>query len=138
MKEEKVIGQIYKTKDYDMFTPLPGNRKLNLNHVSRLMLSFQRKYLVVPIIVNNDYMVVDGQHRLAAAKNLRYDVYYIIQDYHLPECHMLNEANEKYKPIDFLEGYISLGYPEYKRFQEFRDKYPFLSLHLCSIFLTGG
>ena len=75
-----VVYQVYKTNNYDIFKLMPNNRNVNLTHVGRLKLSFKEMYLISPIIVNSRMEIIDGQHRLHAAKELNLPIYYIIVD----------------------------------------------------------
>ena len=60
--------QIHSTCDLGIFKILEGNRNINLGHVERLVKSIQENgFLKMPIIVNDDFEVIDGQHRLMAA-----------------------------------------------------------------------
>lgn len=132
-------GEILSTTEYGLFHKLLGNRKIDEHHVMRLMDSMSQKQLIVPIIVNENLEIIDGQHRFEACRRLGLPIFYIgIEGYRLEECHILNANNRTYSIRDFLEGYAQLGYDEYKKVKEFSTKYPFLSLHLCQIYLTGG
>ena len=73
-----IAGQIHWTTDYDIFKQLLGNREINYNHVRRLIKSMQEEYLIVPIQVNEKMEVIDGQHRIAACKELGFPIYYMI------------------------------------------------------------
>lgn len=132
-------GEILKSDNYNLFHKLKGNRKINEAHVLALMQSLKQVQLIVPIIVNSKMEIIDGQHRYEACRRLELPIYYIgMEGYGIEECHILNANNRTYKPEDFLKGYTELGYEEYKKFSEFRLKYPFLSMHLCQIYLLGG
>lgn len=136
---KRVYGQILVTKDYGEFTFLLGNRDINELHVERLVKSISKHQLIVPIIVNDKMEIIDGQHRYEACKTLGFPLYYTIQEgYGLEECHTLNAVTKKYSAENFLQGYAALGKEEYVKFKEFRQTYPFLSIHLCQIYLTGG
>lgn len=70
---------IKKTKDYDIFTFREDNReKIDQAHVKRLAESIESRNLLElrPIIVNDKMEVIDGQHRLLAAKFLACEIYY--------------------------------------------------------------
>ena len=72
--------QIHSTYDLNVFKILEGNRNINLLHVERLVKSIEENgFLKMPIIVNKNYEVIDGQHRLEAAKKSKSMVYYIIE-----------------------------------------------------------
>jgi disulfide oxidoreductase YuzD len=74
--------EIKKTNNHKQFKILNGNRPIDSKHIKKLKESIQKKdYLFLhPIIVNEHSEVIDGQHRLQAAKELNLDIYYIKSD----------------------------------------------------------
>jgi len=71
-----------KTSDYDLFKSIVSNREVDERHVNRLIDAIDKKNLLHlhPIICNDQHEVIDGQHRLEAAKRLGAEVYYIIDN----------------------------------------------------------
>lgn len=127
---------IKKAHDYNLFKKLEGNRPVNEAHVRKLMLSMRKKDLQVPIMVNPNMEVIDGQHRLEARKRLILPVYYFIGgEYGLQEVQALNTQNKKWNVEDYLQSNLQLGNKEYEVYQWFRKKYGFdhsVSLQLLS------
>jgi hypothetical protein len=72
-----VESAIYKTTDYDIFKTLAENRPISVKQVGKLVREIQRKNMlhIKPIDVTADMEVVDGQHRLAAARELGVPIY---------------------------------------------------------------
>lgn len=70
---------IQATREYDKFLSLNFNRDKNKKHIEEIKLMLNRENLLHlhPIIVNQKWEVIDGQHRLEAAKELGIEVYYI-------------------------------------------------------------
>jgi hypothetical protein len=70
---------IHKTTDYDQFKFLESQR--NVTRTSAVLESIKQKNMLdlKPIICNKEKYVLDGQHRLLAAKQLRVPIYYIHQ-----------------------------------------------------------
>jgi hypothetical protein len=121
-----IVNQVLMTTDYDLFQNISGNRHINKLHLNRLKTSMQEKYLAVPIIVNDKYQIIDGQHRYEAAKDLGKPIYYIkIDGLKLPDIHRLNTNSKNWGADDYLDGYVELGYPEYIRYKAFKEKYKF-------------
>lgn len=111
---------IQKSKNYDIFKTLTGNRELNISHKEKLKKSFKENYLISPIIINEKYEIIDGQHRFNAARELGYYVYYIlIEGYSLEEVKMLNTNSKNWKREDYLNAYCDLGFEEYIKFKKF-------------------
>lgn len=122
----KISSQVHVTRDYFMFKELDGNRSLNLLHLKRLKESMNAHYLFSPIIVNEDYAVIDGQHRLHCAEELGLPVYYIVcEGYGLREVQVLNASSKNWNAEDYMEGYCDLGYKDYETYKEFRGTYGF-------------
>ncbi len=71
---------VYKTFDLEQFKPLHGNRQVNFAHVKRLVDSIKDNgYLLNPITVNKNNEVIDGQHRLEAAKQIHTFLWVIVE-----------------------------------------------------------
>jgi hypothetical protein len=112
------------TTDYGMFIRHDGNRKVNELNLNRLIKSMKKKTLISPIIVNESFEVIDGQHRLAALEKLQQPVYYVkVYGYGLPEMQILNSVSKNWTADDFMESYIDLGYEDYKKYKEFKLRY---------------
>ena len=58
--------QIKTTSNYNIFLHVIGNREINKANVNRLKESIKDIGLQVPILVNQNKAVVDGQHRTGA------------------------------------------------------------------------
>lgn len=131
-------NQINETYDYAMFRTLAGNRTVSRLHVRRLIDSFQESYLISPIIVNDKYEIIDGQHRFEAAKETGKPVYYIVApEYGLKEVQMLNENMKNWVKLDYLNAYCDLKYPEYLKLRNFMRKYTDFGIATSLIILTN-
>ena len=95
--------EVMTTTDYELFKILGGNRTIKPKHVIELKESFSKKYLISPILVNEEYEIIDGQHRYLAAQDLNLPIHYIIcKGYGLQEVQMLNSINKKWTAYDYL------------------------------------
>lgn len=122
----KLGDRVITTREYKIFKPLDGNRNTNPMHLKRLMESMKKAYLFSPIIVNEKYEVIDGQHRLYCAKKLNLPVYYIIcKGYGLREVQILNANSKNWSADDYLDGYCDLKIKDYVTYREFKKKYGF-------------
>jgi hypothetical protein len=84
------------------------------------------KYLFTVIIVNENYEIIDGQHRFEVIKELNLPMHYIICDgYGLNEVHLLNQNSKNWNSDDYLEAYCNLNYPHYLNYAIFKDRYKF-------------
>lgn len=73
------IPTIQKTRDYSIFKSVSFNREKNKRHIEQIKEMILKENLLHlhPILINEKMEVVDGQHRLEAAKDLNLDVFYI-------------------------------------------------------------
>lgn len=98
---------IQMTQDYSQFKTLKGNRPLDENHIKKLTKSIDvdNRLDLHPIIVNGDFEVIDGQHRLRVAQILNVPIYFIksenIESSHLVTCNVNQKSWE-------IETYINL------------------------------
>jgi len=99
---------IEKTKEYSQFKILDGNRPIEKYHIKKLIKSIENdnRLNLHPIIVNKDFYVIDGQHRLEAAKSLGVEIFFIqsenINDLHVIECNVNQKSWEVENYIDYF------------------------------------
>jgi hypothetical protein len=120
----EIVNTVYKTFDLDIFENIDGNRVPNLQHVKRLTDSIKTYGMKCnPILVNEKMQVIDGQHRLMAAKEAKTFVYYIILNgYTLSEVHTLNLNQKNWNKKDYMEGYANMGIEPYIKLKRFCEK----------------
>lgn len=129
--------KVYKTKDYSIFCALHGNRTYNLLHVKRLMQSFTNKHLISPIIVNENFQVIDGQHRLQASKEMDLPVYFIIiEGYGITDVQIYNINQKNWVKKDYLKMYCDQGIKEYLQFKKFMTDFPDFEIQASERILT--
>jgi len=120
---------IYKTKNYSIFKYLNCNRKIGSIRVKNLIESIKKEnYLHLEnITVNEDFEVLDGQHRLEAAKILDTEIYYTIikEDKDSEIIPLLNANQSPWILKDFLNFWVNNGKAEYIRLEEFMKKNKF-------------
>ena len=117
-------NQVHTTTDYFLFKPIDGNRNKNVLHLKRLKQSMEQNYLFTVIIVNENYEIIDGQHRFEIIEELGLPLHYIICDgYGLSEVHVLNQNSKNWQADDYLQGYCDLNYPQYIAFKNFCKKH---------------
>jgi hypothetical protein len=126
--------QIHSTNDLSVFKILEGNRNINLGNVERLVKSIEENgFLQMPIIVNENYEVIDGQHRLMAARKLNSIIYYHkVNNYDLKTAITLNRNQSNWSIADYIRSYCDLGYKDYIRLQEFYEANKDFGLMICA------
>lgn len=119
MKNEiKVWGQIYETKDYSMFKNIKGNRVLNKSNYAKLIKSFKKQQLIIPILVNNNFEIIDGQHRRAVCEELGLPIYYYIEGSYGREQLAMAQVSADWSNKDYLNAYLSEDNENYLWFND--------------------
>lgn len=123
-KPKVVERQIEITTEYEVFERMPGNRPVDEGHVADLMKRMRTKDLFTPIQINQNFEVIDGQHRLEARRRLGLPVpFFCVSDYGLEEVQELNAQQKKWSIEDFTNSFIERGNKEYQVYQWFRRQY---------------
>jgi len=136
MNNTESVVKVYETSDYAKFKVLKGNRPLKKAHLKFLKESIsEHGDLGTPIIVNENYYVIDGQHRREALKELNLPVQYIIKKgFTLDQVHVLNTNRKNWSLTEFMNCYADLGKKHYVKFKEFHRKYEFgISISLAIV-----
>lgn len=138
--QKQEVNKVYKTHDLSIFTQIDGNRVPNLQHIKRLADSIRVYGMKCnPILVNEKFQVIDGQHRLMAAKEADSFVYYIVVDgYSLNEVHTLNLNQKNWAKKDFMDGYANMGVESYIKLKAFVEKNDDFTFNDCIVFCQGG
>ena len=120
---------IHKTTDYDLFSYMEANRKINYNKVKKLTEEMRRGYIreASIITVNRNLQIIDGQHRFEALKELGKPIYYQVSDIvNNNALIVMNNFRNNWNDEDFLNAHLNSQNPEvreiYKELVNFRDK----------------
>ena len=91
------------TKDYKMFNFLDTNRKPNSKMIDKLIESIKEYGIQIPIIVNPNKYIVDGQHRFWALRSLNYSVPYIVSQTWKEDKHTIeiNNTGKRWTALDY-------------------------------------
>lgn len=129
--------KVYTTKDYSLFTAMKGNRDINPLHLARLKESMSKNVLTTIIIVNDNYEIIDGQHRFTVSKELGLPINYIVcENYGLKEVQILNTNMKSWTIGDYVDGFCDLGKEDYILFRQFMKKYKLTNQ--VSMYILGG
>ena len=114
------------TTEYSIFKYKPGNRKnINQTHIEKLKEKILKHgYLQsMPVIVNENYEIIDGQHRVEACKQLGIPVPYVIEkDIQEDLLIDLNVSQKKWTTTDFVAYYAKERHNKnYERLEELMD-----------------
>lgn len=128
------VGQVFKTKEYDMFKLLPLNRDItkqtlspisdSIDYVSKEFAGLcDHGYIPVPIIVNENYEIIDGQNRFTALKSRGHDIYYYVIPGLTIDHVNIFQNGKPWKENDWLKLWKGKGKQDYYVYETFRNKY---------------
>lgn len=123
--------QIQKTSDHDLFTSFTSNSEIDPKHVAQLVKSISSRNLlhINPILVDSKMRIIDGQHRLEAARILKVPIYYIVSDeVDRLDISALNPNQKNWNALDFINFYTIEGKVEFLKLSKFLNAYPNLTI----------
>jgi len=135
---EKTDMVVYRTKNYQQFKIIQSNRELVPSHVEQLKESMKQKGQYTPIIVKRNGELVEGQHRLQAAKELGMSVLYLVRDLDISDISEMNSKSRNWKNIDYLRHWAKRGYPNYMRLMEIAEENADLNIEVSNYIIIFG
>ena len=118
------IPKLQTTTDYKIFKKIDSNRDIERSHLNRLIRGIEGKNLLYlfPIVVNKSMEIVDGQHRLKAAEELKLPIFYIVDNnITKADIAMVNSNRKSWSMRNYIEFYARDGRREFKRLKELID-----------------
>lgn len=137
IQQDKSVNTVQKTNDYNKFKTKQGNRDLNQLHLKRLKSSVQEMDLLHanPILVNERFEIIDGQHRFNVCVELGKPIYYIVvKGLGLREIQVLNANSKNWKLEDYIDGYCSMGKVDYCELKKYVESTSLGIMVLVSLF----
>ena len=111
LKASGVVKVLYE-KNHTKFTLLDNNRDIDIRHVAALMASMKKHGQLMPIIVNENLEVIEGQHRLKACTELDIPVAYITSiKARGRDVAVLNNSQKGWKNRDYLKQVVKEFHP---------------------------
>ena len=89
------------TRNYDRFKFVESNRDINDNNVNKIEQSILEIGIQVPIVVNDKYEIIEGQHRFIALRRNKLVVPYIISTSASEKYIARLQESKKWNAIDF-------------------------------------
>ena len=127
-------------KNLSKFSLLDDNRNIDDKHVAMLVVSIQRYGQLMPIVVNENLEVIEGQHRLKACEELKIPVAYIISIKRTSkDVAIMNNSQKGWKNKDYLKHFSHNNHSNsatYKRIITFFKSYP-LPFSIGIMLLSG-
>lgn len=123
------------TGDYSLFYFLRGNRDLNEAKVNKIIKSVQdglNFFKYCPILVNESFYIIDGQHRFVVCKKLKLPIFYVVvPNFSLRQIAEINNNQSKWKTKDFMNCYIDANVNR----EDYQALFDFTEYHKINISL---
>ena len=115
-------------KNLSKFNLLDDNRDIDEAHVAMLVVSIQRFGQLMPIVVNENMDVIEGQHRLKACMELKIPVAYIISvKSSSKDIAIMNNSQKGWKNKDYIKHFSHKNHSNastYRKIANFFKSYP--------------
>lgn len=106
---------------------MAGNRVLNETKIKKIINDIDSGLNMLsycPIVVNEQMMIIDGQHRFQVCKILKHPVYFIIaKNVSLYDIARINSRTERWKPVDYMRCYAEIGNKHYQKLVKFIETF---------------
>lgn len=128
------VYKVYRTTNYDKFVFMDDNRSVERSRVKKITESINSVgYRKVPILVNSNFEIIDGQGRLTALKELGAPVDYIIDETaDINVCRHLNQGQSNWKMKNYIYSYAKDGNTNYINFVKLMDLFPDIPLQVIA------
>ena len=123
--------KVYVSSDYGLISFQNGNREISSANYKKLKEKIQKKNMLNfhPLIVNENFEIIDGQHRFNVAKELNLPFYFIIADKMLlVDTIDINTVGQQWTLSDFMKTYCDLNRSPYIALKRFMADFDFISL----------
>lgn len=119
MNQEKV-NHVYRTNDLSIFKFTKFNRNVAIR---KEMLDQAKEGFLAPIIVNENMIVIDGQHRVEHAKMAGASVtYIIIPGLDEKDIVRMNTTQKPWNLLNYIESFANQGIESYVTLLELKNK----------------
>ena len=130
MKNSGTISEVKYESDYTKFLILEQNRDIDEKAVNNLVVSIKKKGQLQPIIVNDKFEIIDGQHRLDACEILGVPVSYIVSNKAtIKDVVLINNTQKPWGNLDYLKTFCHKSHSnheEYIKVKNFLDEHGLL------------
>lgn len=136
----KKINEVFETNNYNLFKFSKFNR--NVIYRKDLMEEAKRGF-IAPIIVNEDFIVIDGQSRLKHAEYAKVPIkYMVVEGLTEKDIVRMNTTQLSWSIKDYIQSYANEGNTEYQKLIELLNDTDMNAAPLIAIGLgvleTGG
>lgn len=120
----KSFNMIHKTTDYSKFDRFAFNRAHNEGLITRIIDSISKiGYIEAkPVLVDDSFNIIDGQHRFEACKRLNLPIYYVKTNVNPQEAIIhLNANQNSWTMVDYVKSWAASGVECYKNLNKFEE-----------------
>lgn len=127
------MNEIQTTYDYAKFKKLLGNRDIS-KRAEKIKKSIEDYgWITNPIIVNENFEIIDGQGRFEALKTLGMPIQYLmIEGLTLADCRAMNSINTNWNYRDFLHSFAQEGNQNYARLERLMTLFDIKDIRIAS------
>jgi len=132
------------TREYHRFKFNHVNRDINPAHVRRLEREISDMGgVLIPVLVDHEWNVIDGQHRIKACENLNISVPYLLtESMSIGDVVRLNNITLKWTQEDRVKSFARQGNEHYQKLLFFYDhckgRMPNISMSVCAKLAQGN
>ena len=139
MAMDRIVANVYETRNYDMFKKLLGNRDVTEQRIAKITSSINNVgYVLNPCVINGKNEIIDGQGRIEALKRLGLPVHYVIdKDAGLEQCVNLNINGTPWGTLDYIKSYVQQGKQDYINLNELINAFPTISIDVIAYSIHG-
>ncbi len=132
---------VNETTDYKKFKFLIDNRQTARGHINKLKDAINRNpeiMKVQPILVNEKFEIIDGQHRFTAVSELGLPISYTqIYGLDITTARDMNVMQRRWGIEDYAFSYAKAGNVNYKAFNKYSRENPGISKTIIMVVLGG-
>jgi hypothetical protein len=140
------MSEIKQTSNYKLFKFSDKNRNVRGTKVQEIIDSINEigsKLKNDPIIVDENFVIMDGQHRFRAHEQLGLPIFYIKDDeIKIEDVPYLNHPQTRWLMEDYVRHYVALRNPNYLYLQRLKDEYKSIAYntfcHIFNAFTSSG
>lgn len=118
---------VQETSDYAKFKLIGSNRDTVRGHVEALKKAFAEQgnlTRVQPILVNEKFEIIDGQHRFVACEELGEPIFYTqVPGLTIEDARKMNILHRSWTTDDYAQSYALMGYKEYQKYLVLKEDY---------------
>lgn len=118
---------VQQSTNYDQFVLMDTNRDQSRGHIETIKKAFEKVgnlTRVQPILVNEKYEIIDGQHRFVACKELDEPIFFtMVPGLGVSDAREMNTLHRGWTIADYARSYAIGGDINYQRYEQLREDF---------------